>query len=82
MLIHSTIDKCSEFQWTSALSSEGDDSETEYFLEMMAILRGKINMMRELVAVWNGTGCISPRQVEEKEFLERQLELGSISKVR
>ena len=38
MLIGHTVDTCLEFQWTSAWSSEGDDSEIAHLLEMMAIL--------------------------------------------
>lgn len=37
MLIHHTINTCSEFQWTPTLSSERDDSEIAYSLEMTAI---------------------------------------------
>ena len=38
MLIQHTIDTYSGFQWASAISSEGDDSEIAHLLEMMAIL--------------------------------------------
>ena len=39
MLVHHTIDTCSEFQGAPALSSEKDDSEIAHLLEVIAILK-------------------------------------------
>lgn len=39
VLIHHTIDTCSEFQCTFALNSKNDDSEIAYLLGIMALLK-------------------------------------------
>lgn len=38
VLIHHTMDTCSEFQRASALSSKKDDSENAHLLEVVALL--------------------------------------------